>query len=149
MTVFDPKLFGQTEIVGQNDTIRPYIEDGEYPAIVDSYDFRQYDRKDGPGKSTFMDLLWSVDDAKAREVMNREKVLVRQSIGLDLTSDGNLDMGKGRNVNLGRLREALGLNRPGQPFKFDDFVGRTAKIKVTTRKDGDDTYNDVKGVTAL
>jgi hypothetical protein len=36
-------------------------------------------------------------------------------------------MGKGKNVGLGKLREALGLNTPGEPFSFSMITGRLAK----------------------
>ena len=60
-----------------------------------------------------------------------------------------LDMGKGKNVALGRLREATDLNVPGQPFAMAMFPGRLAKIKVTQRpgNEPDQVYNDVRGVT--
>ena len=68
----------------------------------------------------------------------------------DLNEAGNgLDMGKGKNVALGRLREATDLNVPGQPFAMAMFPGRLAKIKVTQRPgtEPDQVYNDVRGVT--
>jgi hypothetical protein len=69
---------------------------------------------------------------------------------LDLNESGTgMDTGKGKNVTLGRLREALGLNQPGTPFSFRQLIGRAAKISVTQRVDGDQIYNDVKGVVKL
>ena len=56
---------------------------------------------------------------------------VRQTIWLDLTESGSLDFGKGRNVGLGRLRDALGQNETGKPWQPGMMVGGVAKIKVT------------------
>lgn len=67
---------------------------------------------------------------------------------LDLTDAGGLDMRPGRNVNLGRLREAAGLNQPGQPFSFPMLEGRTVKISTGTRVDKSDPelqYTEIKG----
>jgi hypothetical protein len=68
---------------------------------------------------------------------------------LDINDAGNLDMSKGRNVQLGRLREALGLNTPGQAFSFQMIPGRAAKILVKQRVEGEDIFADVKGVVKL
>lgn len=72
-------------------------------------------------------------------------------IMLDLTDAGGLDMRPGRNVNLGRLREAAGLNTPGQPFSFPMLEGRTVKIVTGTRTDQNDAtiqYTEIKGYKA-
>lgn len=71
---------------------------------------------------------------------------------LDLTDSGGLDMTKGRNVNLGRLREAAGLNTPGQPFSFPMLEGRTVKVSTGLRMDKDNPelqYTEIKGYKAL
>lgn len=70
---------------------------------------------------------------------------------LDLTDAGGLDFRPGRNVNLGRLREATGLNTPGQPFSFPMLEGRTVKISTGVRADKDDPdlqYTEIKGYKA-
>jgi hypothetical protein len=72
-------------------------------------------------------------------------------IMLDLTDAGGLDSRAGRNVNLGRLREAVGLNVPGQPFSFPMLEGRTVKITTGVRVDKNDTdlqYTEIKGFKA-
>lgn len=69
-------------------------------------------------------------------------------IMLDLTDSGGLDMTKGRNVNLGRLREAAGLNTPGQPFSFPMLEGRTVKVTTGLRVDPNNAeiqYTEIKG----
>jgi hypothetical protein len=71
-------------------------------------------------------------------------VKVPQDVMLDLTDSGQLDMAKGRNVRLGRLREALDLNAPGRPFSFAMIQGRMAKVKVGHRVDGEDIYAEVR-----
>ena len=84
-----------------------------------------------------------------KELLGRDKVTVRQGIMLDITDSGGLDMGKGRNIGLGRLREAIGLNTPGQPFSFSMVAGRVAKVNVSHRIDGENIYAEVKGVAKL
>lgn len=147
-TAFDPDQFAQMPIEGSNSTERIPIDENEYPAIVDTIKFRPSKGKDGT-EYLWLDVNWSIDDQEQREKLGREKVTCRQSLSLDRLENGSLDMGKGRNVDLGKLREAVGLNTPGQPFQFSMLVGCTAKVKIKNRQDGDDTYSDVKGVTAL
>lgn len=77
---------------------------------------------------------------------------VRQTLWLDTTESGGLDFGKGKNVGLGRLREALGQNAPGKPWAPGMLVGGVAKVKVSHSIDKRDnvTINaDVKAVLPL
>ena len=66
---------------------------------------------------------------------------------LDLAATGGLDMSEGKNVALGRLREALGLNDPSQSFSFHQLPGLMGRVNVTHRVVGEDTFADVKAVT--
>ena len=94
-----------------------------------------------------LDVHWSIDDAGVKEATGRDDPQVRQSIFLDIDANGRLDVSKGRNLQLGRLREALGLNTPGIPFKFADISGKVARVLVKHRLDAEGTtWADVKGV---
>lgn len=55
---------------------------------------------------------------------------LNSSIFLDLTPENTLDMREGRNVQLGRLREALGQNDPNTPWSFADLNGCLCQIVV-------------------
>jgi hypothetical protein len=71
---------------------------------------------------------------------------------LDLDPNGGLDMAEGKNVGLGRLREALGLNDPTESFSFNMLPGRMAKVRVGHREDSRDPeikYAEVQAVVAL
>jgi hypothetical protein len=126
------------------------IDQGEYPAVIEKVDTRAWKARDGSSSGIALDITWNVDDAGVKEKLGRDKVTVKQGIMLDLNESGTgMDTGKGKNVTLGRLREALGLNQPGTPFSFRQLIGRAAKISVTQRVDGDQIYNDVKGVVKL
>jgi hypothetical protein len=66
---------------------------------------------------------------------------------LDLTDSGGLDASKGRNIGLGRLREAAGLNTPGQAFQFGMLEGRTVKVSTGLRADNNNPeiqYTEIK-----
>jgi len=134
-------------VQGANDTSLPLIPEGEYPAIVDKYEGRQIETKRGP--ATVVDITWAVDDATAKEVTGMEKPTIRQSVFLDMTAEGGIDMGEGKNVQLGRLREALGLNNPDVPFEFSQLAGQAGMILVShnpDKNDPDTVYANVKKV---
>lgn len=149
MTTFDPaSLFEQTTTEVNDTKIIP-IPEGEYLAVIEKAETSTWQSRDGTKSGIRLDVHYLIDDEGAKAATGRDKLTVRQGIMLDLTEDGRgLDMGKGKNVGLGRLREATGLNVPGQPFAMAMIPGRLVKIKVTQRP-GDDpetVYNDVKGV---
>lgn len=148
-SVFDADSFAQTDYAESNDTELIPIDDGEYVAVAKKKDLRLVETKQG--EQVVLDVTWSIDDPAQKEKTGRDNLTVRQGIFLDRTESGSLDFGKGKNVGLGKLREAIGLNQPGQPFNFTMIEGRPAIIKVTSRKDkdSDQIFNDVKGVRAV
>ena len=148
---FDPAKFAERTYTEANDTKRTPIPAGEYIALIEATKISTWTKKDDPTKSGLrLDVTWSIDDAGVKALLGRDKVTTIQGIMLDLTEDGeDLDMGKGRNVDLGKLREATGLNNPGQAFAFSQFPGRLAKIMISHRVDGDTIRADVKSVTKV
>lgn len=148
--MFSPDQFLDMPIEGSNDTKVVPVPIGEYTAIADEVKVRQWQAKDDPSKSGLaLDITWIIDDAGLRDLLGREKVTCKQGIMLDLTESGGIDMGKGRNIGLGRLREALGLNDPGQPFAFSMIPGRMAKVSIKHRVYEEDVFAEVKGVAKL
>jgi hypothetical protein len=150
---FDPNLFVQSQNEGALSTQYVPIPEAEYTAVIDAIKARQ--AKD----NYILDVTWAIDSDEIRELTGMDKPTVRQSIFLDITPQGGLDIGKGKNVQLGRLREALGQN-DGRPWSPNMLEGQVATIMVTQRlvdtdKDGNalpesehKIYNDVKGVMA-
>ena len=152
MSQFDPAAFLDQSIEGTLDTKILPCPEGEFVAVIDSVNPRPWNSKDGTKAGVALDVLWAIDDAGVKAQLGREKILVKQGIMLDLDAPGQrLDVSKGKNVNLGRLREALDLNNPGQPFSFNMLPGRAARVKVTHRLSdtGEDVYTDIKMVTKI
>jgi hypothetical protein len=148
--MFSPEQFLDMQITESNDTKTIPVPVGEYTAVAEEVKCRPWQSKKDPSMSGLtLDIKWSIDDPAVKELLGRDKVTVNQGIMLDLTDSGGLDMGKGRNIGLGRLREALGLNAPGQPFSFMMISGRVAKVNVSHRIDGENIYAEVKGVAKL
>jgi len=148
--MFSPEQFLDMQVTESNDTKTIPVPVGEYTAVAEEVKCRQWQSKKDPSMSGLtLDIKWSIDDPAVKELLGRDKVTVNQGIMLDLTDSGGLDMGKGRNIGLGRLREAIGCNTPGQPFSFMMVSGRVAKISVSHRIDGENIYAEVKGVAKM
>jgi hypothetical protein len=154
MSIFDPTSFMDMQLTDANSTQAVPVPAGEYVAIIDKIEPRQWTSKADPSKSgVALDVTWSVDDEAVKQFLERDKVTVRQGLMLDMNDEGSgLDMGKGKNVSLGRLRDAVGKNQPGVPFAFSQLVGQPARIIVAHRTDDrnpDVVYAEVKGVAKL
>ena len=115
------------------------IPENEYNAVVHKIDLRT------PKDSVILEIHWALD---APGVEDAEGKVARMSIFLDTTADGQLAVGKGKNVKLGRVRTALGQNEAGTPWAPSMMMGAVARIKVTNSagKDGQ-IYSNVTEVT--
>ncbi len=135
--MFDPSTFLNTEYNEQSSTIYTPVPEGEYNAVTTGEVKVRQGTDDKGDTYTVVDISWEIDDAdgKIKEATNRDKNVVRQSLFLELTPQGHLDFGKGKNVQLGKLREALGQNDEGKPWNFNMLIGRAAKIQIKHRAD--------------
>lgn len=146
MAMFDKDDILNAQAEGEMDTKYTPFPEGEYPAYIAKLDTRVVgENKD----KVVLDLFWESDDAEVAKVTGMEKSQVRQSIFLDFTESGALDTSKGKNVQLGKLRDALGQNNPGQPWSPAMLEGAPAIIRVEHRQYEGNTYADVKGVRAI
>lgn len=146
---FDSDLFLNSTITGANDTKVIPVPMGEYQGIIEKVVPRQWQSKDGSQTGISLDVHWLIEDAGVKAELGRDTVTCKQGIMLDTAPTGGLDMSKGKNVGLGRLREAIGMNDPSQPFSFHSLPGQSAKVNVQHRIVGEDTYAEVKAVAKL
>lgn len=148
--MFSPDQFLDMQVTEANDTKIVPVPVGEYNAVVSEVKVVSWQKKDDPSTAGLkLQIIWELDSPEVKALLQRDKVTVRQDQMLDLIDGGGLDMGRGRNVGLGRLREATGLNTPGQPFSFTMLTGRMAKVSIKHRVDGDTIYSEVKGVAKI
>lgn len=141
---FDPEQFAATSVAEPNDTKFIPVPEDEYQAIIKSKKFRPTDKG-----QLILDIVWVIDSEQAKLITGMKEPQVRHSIFLDRLDNGALDMSKGKNVKLGQLREALGLNTPGQPFNFNMLEGKAARVKVKHRTFEGDIFAEVKEVTKI
>ncbi len=147
--MFDPNQFLEMSFEGSNDTKAIPIPVGDYQAIITEVKTRQWQSKDGEKSGIALDLVWSIEDEALKTLLGRDTITCKQGIMLDLTDTGGIDMGKGKNIGLGRLREAVDLNDSGRAITFSMLPGRMALIKVSHRVSGEDIFAEVKHVTRL
>jgi len=147
MSSFNPDTFLNTETSDANATTYTPCPEGEFNASIKAIKPRVL--TDG---RAVLDVTWTVDDESARQETGMAEPSVRQTIWLDTTESGGLDFGKGKNVGLGRLRDAVGQNKAGKPWAPGMLVGQVAKVKVShsiDKRDGVTINADVKAVLPL
>lgn len=143
---FDPNTFLNATFDETNDTKIIPCPAGEYLAMADKVEIKPWASRDGSSSGLKLSILWEIQDENVKALLGRDVVKVPQDQMLDLTDAGALDFSKGRNVGLGRIREALDLNTPGQPFSFGMIQGRLAKVVVSHRPSGEDLYAEIKKI---
>lgn len=149
-SLFDATTFLDQTVTGAMDTKYPLIPSGEWPALAKSLTARKQPAKD-PTKPdyTVLDIVWSIEDAGVKEATKLDNPTCRQSVFLDLDENGLLDLRPTKNVQLGRLREALGLNKPDVEFSFAQIVGQPSIVKVEHSPNPTDPDNPYSNVTKV
>lgn len=128
---FDPKLFMDLQVNGASSTERIPVPAQEWLAVIKKVETRAWTGKQDPSKSGIaLDVQFSIDDPNLKAQLGRDEVTLQTGIMLDL-SGNSLDMSKGKNVQLGRLRDACDLNDPSKPFSFRMLEGKVLKILVS------------------
>lgn len=147
MSAFNPDTFMNTEVSDACATSFTPPPEGEVTGSIKIVKPRVLT----DGRPVF-DITWVIDSEEARQETGMAEPTVRQTLWLDITESGGLDFGKGKNVGLGRLREALNQNQPGKPWAPGMLIGGVAKIKIAhsiDKRDGVTIQAEVKAVAAL
>lgn len=150
VSLFDATTFLDQTVTGAMDTKYPLIPAGEYAGISKSIKARKQPATDPTiADYTVLDVVWSIEDAGVKEATQLDNPTCRQSVFLDLNEEGKLDIRPTKNVQLGRLREALGLNQEGVEFSFSMLVGQPAIVKIEHSPNKTDPENPYSNVTKV
>ena len=147
---FDPESFMQTTVDQPMATEFEICPAGEYQAMVDDFDskafsqidftYKQGDRAGQPGTMTKFNCPFIINDDAVKAALGREKVVCDMQMIVDIGADGGLDFGPNKNVNLGKLRDAVGQNSAGAWSPSQLRGAGPVMVKVThnvfKRKDG-------------
>lgn len=151
MSVFDPASFMTANVSDAGSTSMEPIPAGEYTAMISKVDPRAVNTKAGPG--VVVDITYALQAPEVAARLGREQLTVRQGIFADLTPAGGFDMAKGKNVQLNRVRAAVGQNEQGKAWNLKMLEGAgPLKVNVKLRPDKnspDVIYNDVASVGKL
>jgi hypothetical protein len=148
---FNPDQFLSTSVSEANDTKLILVPVGVVQsAQVSKLDLRKLDANDQNPERFILEVIWIALDESVKKETGLDKPTVRQSIWLDTLPSGALDMGKGKNVGLGRLREAVGQNKAGKSWAMNMLNGATASLLIehVLNKKDEQTYAQVKRVGA-
>jgi hypothetical protein len=116
------------------------IPAGTYTAMIEDAEPRAVTTRSGQG--VVLDITYLLQAPAVAAKLGRNRLPVRQGIFLDLTPDGRLDMSRGKNVALNRVRAALGQNNPGQLWNLRMLKG-AGPLKVVVRLGPDKNSRDV------
>lgn len=151
LSPFDADSFMNQTVDGELDTVISQPPEGDYRAMIGEFTsengFRTFiSQKEGKNQgrefTIFQPPFVLQDDprlAEVKQARNSDQITVfHKGMFLDLTDQGGLDMSKGKNVDLGRLRDAVGQNQtPG--WKFSNLIGAgPVMVKVIHEKDAND-----------
>lgn len=143
MSDFNAEAFMNTEIEGVLETEFTPIPEGEYQAVI-----KEIKPDSTPKGSPYMEVIWIIDSQEVRDLIGMDEPTSRQTIWLDINEQGGLEFGKNKNVNLGKLREALGQN-DGSPWGPGMLIGQVATVNIKHRlSDQGGVFAEVKGVRA-
>jgi hypothetical protein len=154
MSVFDASSFMQNIVKAELATRFPVIPEGEYLAQVKKIDMRQVDFKKVEGSGIAIELQWEIMDDGVREATKMDHPFCRQSWLLDLVKDSDppqLDLAEGRNIRLGQLLAACGLNSK-KGWSIGMILNQTCGVRVKHRANEDDPeapFSEVSRVVSL
>lgn len=98
----------------------------------------------------FLDIKLEIKlSQEAQAELGRETATRNYSVSLDLTEQGNLDYGKGKNIGLGRLREAVGQNVPGQAWSPMMLKGQVIRVSIKHEPDPRDSNNTLDKIDKI
>ncbi len=138
MSAFDPKQLLAATTTEASTRRQPIPPGTVLIGTLGAPDTRQVEGKKETNRGTIYTFLEipvtfdmnQVPDIKARLELP-DTVTLRWSSSLDISPSGGLDMSPGKNNGLRFLREALGMNSPGQPFSIQMVEGRPIRCVIT------------------
>lgn len=151
---FNPELFLNAEVEGALSTEYVLIPEGDHSGIIgpiSADSFKSFDIKkgDNAGKKAYrldLDIFVNDETGQLKEMLGRPPK-IQYRLMLDMAAGGSLELGKGRNVNLGRLREAVHQN-DGKKWSFGMLAGQPIRFKVKHNTYNERTNAEVTAVAA-
>lgn len=161
---FDANTFMQQQMDEPLETEFRLVPIGEYQMTIDDFDdkaFQSYDftyksgpNKDLPGTLYNFNCPFVIHDDRVKSEMQRDKVVLRSTVRLDVDEKGQLEFGPNKNIELGRLRAAVG-QEAKKPWGVTDlrgqgpFMGKVAHVEYETKDGRKGKRAEVQRVTRI
>lgn len=132
-SAFNPDTFLQTNYADATSTATVLLPKDDYVGVIKDLVPRQVQGTKDPSKYyLFLDFQVEIGTPGAlKEELGRDISRIRDSISIELLEGSNaIDMGKGKNVKLGRLRDAAGQNISGEAWNPSMLNGAAVKVSV-------------------
>jgi hypothetical protein len=137
MGAFDTKNFLDQE-TDQPLVRRPPLPLQDYIGLIGEPVKRDWVSPNDPTKSgvsiDFPIVLDIPSDVQESLGLTSSQITVKGGVMLDLTPDGSIDWGPGKNGSTRRYREALDMNKPGDKFSFRAMQGRAIRVRIKHRE---------------
>lgn len=146
MSLFDPTSFLSSAITSSLSTKRTPLPIGETYGQITKVDSVSGEKNGRPWYKLNVTFEITDHDYLSQATGQPEKALLTYGILVEM-EHGTLAMGPNKNVKLGRLREAAGVNQPGK--SLNDLTGRVCRLSIGHRPDPNDSsvvYDEIKDV---
>jgi hypothetical protein len=130
-TVFNAEMLLNAAASKSFMTFIPPLPEQEFIFTVTKVEFKN--PKDGV---IVCELQVETADPVAIEATGMNPAKAKYSAFVDLTDQGMLDESDGKNIQLGRIREALGQNVPDVPWTPSMMLGGQFRGKISHKPDG-------------
>lgn len=131
MSQFDPNLFLEATLTEPTEK-RPPLPEGDYTAQIGTITARTWQGRKDPSKSG---IAWDIpltltipDELQAQG--SPKEIRIVDGMMLDITAEGMIDNGRGKNGRLRMYREATKLNGKGDTFSAKRMEGTFVLVKV-------------------
>lgn len=121
--MFNPEEFMNTQVSGEEfETKRSLIPAGEYTVTIENLEAKTVGERNLP----ILSVRYKIVNSDNPEVNDRA---IFDTVWLDVDDNGNLMRGPDKNLKLGQLLEAVGLN--GKPWSPGMLQGQVIMVQVT------------------
>lgn len=132
MSAFDPTQFLDATIDEVLVKLPP-LPVGDYNAVIADITAGTWQKKDDSSKSgSKFDVKFTIDvPVEVQTSLGYPSTItMSDTIMLDVTPSGTLDLAAGKNGSLRRYREATGMNVPGVSFAVRHMIGQVVMVKI-------------------
>lgn len=102
---------------------------------------------------TWVDIPVELDltqKPEIRTLVGQDKVTLTHSFRLDISATGQgLDMSPGKNNGLRQLRDALDMNKPGEPFQLLTVEGRPVMANIKNEPYQGDVFDKIAAIAHI